>query len=89
MMLPSLLWHPPLRKRNFIISITDNFAIKLIYKHLDHRKVSLKKKKTTTTTKMKCYLKNIVKRRRHSRYLQNNNNTQVEVDMHHDSVHFQ
>ena len=51
MMLPSLLWHPPLRKRNFIISITDNFAIKLIYKHLDHRKVSLKKNNNNNNNK--------------------------------------
>ena len=35
------------------------------------------------------FLKNIQKRRRHSRYVQNNNNIQVEVDMHHDSVPFQ
>ena len=31
-------------------------------------------------------LKNIQKRRRHFRYVQNTNNTQAEVDTHHDSV---
>ena len=35
------------------------------------------------------FLNYIQKRRRHSRYVQNNNNTQVEVDLHHDSVPFQ
>ena len=29
------------------------------------------------------------KRRRHFRYVQNQNDTQIEVDMHHDSVPFQ
>ena len=34
-------------------------------------------------------MKNIQKRRRHFRYVQNNNNTQVDVDVHHDSVPFE
>ena len=84
MMLLSLLWHTPLRNKHN----TDNFTIKLIYKHLDPRKVCMKKTKAKQQKK-KCYLKNIQKRRRHFRYVQNQNDTQIEVDMHHDSVPFQ
>ena len=77
MMLPSLL------KKELNHKHTDNFAIKPIYKHFGLGKVYMKKK----TTKKKCYLKNI-QNRRHFRYLQNNNNTQVKVDKHHDCVPF-
>ena len=47
-----------------------------------------KKKELDHKPNIENFLKNIQKRRRHFRYVQNDNNTQVKIDVHHDSVPF-